>query len=135
MVFKDDDQFDPGVLFQSKIPFPIGKKDFLYLFVFHQGEELIMDGTFDNHFMNPYSIHHPEEPLLLSLYTSFGGKGGIFVWNDPYPPSLTIWLAAGPIGQRLMRSEMLITGTERAVFFIGRLFDQRLGLYKIMGSP
>ena len=93
-----------------------------------------MDGVFDHHFMDPHSIHHPEKPRLFSLHTSVRGEGGKFIGNDPYPPSFTICRTTAPIGQGLMRREMLVALTEGAVFLIGRLFDQGFSPYEIVGS-
>jgi hypothetical protein len=93
-----------------------------------------MDGTFDHHFMDSHSIHHPEKPLLFSFQTPLWGEGRKFVGNDPYPPSLTICQTPASIGQGLMRSEMLIALTEGAVFLIRRFFYQSFSLYKIVGS-
>jgi hypothetical protein len=85
--------------------------------------------------MDSLSIHHPEKPLLFFyLPTPIWGEGRKFIGDDPYPPPFTICRATASIGQGLLRSEILIALTERAVFFIGRFFGQGFSLFKIVGS-
>src|SRR5208283_3365211 len=116
VILEDDDQLDPAVLSQREIPFPISKENLLYLSILHQGEDLVVDGTLDHYFMDADSIHHPEKPRPVPLQAPVQGEGRKPVGDHPDPPSSTIRRAAASIGERLVRSELLVTPAEGAVF-------------------
>jgi hypothetical protein len=82
-----------------------------------------MDRTSDDDLVNSHSIHQSEKSLLLlPLQTPFWRESRELIGDDPDPPSFTVGWSTTSIGKGFRRSEMLITRTKWAIFFIWRFF-------------